>query len=52
MGCSLVDLLGQVGLGYRQSDACLSLVWIFLALCARGVGGAGVGRPDHGGRSC
>ena len=52
MGWSLVYIRVQVGLGFRQADACLILVWIFLALCAHGVGGAGVSRPDHVVRGC
>ena len=52
MGWSSVNLLGQVVLGCRQDAACMSLVWILLACCACGAGGAGVGCLDHGGRGC
>ena len=51
VGFSLVDIFGQVVLGCRQADACLSLVCLVgLACCAHGEDDAGVGRPDHGGR--
>ena len=52
MGWSLVEILGQVGLGCSQADACLSLVWIFLDFYVRGAGGAGVGRSEDGIRVC
>ena len=52
LGWILVNILGQVGLGCSQADACLILFWIFLACFARGASGPGVGCTDYGSCGC
>ena len=53
VGLIIMELLGQVGLGWGKADSLLSLVYLVcLDCCARGEGNAVDGRYYHVGCGC
>ena len=53
LGWSLVELLGQAGLRFRQADGCLSLVFLVGLACYACVEvGDDIGLFNHSSRGC